>query len=69
MAKTNIKPFENAGPATHDDVISFTVKLPRSLKNAFIETAKNQEDNASKLVRRWIKKYLQQHSPDQGNLF
>jgi hypothetical protein len=43
------------------------VRIPRELRDDFIRTVRGQDDNASRLIRHWIREYL--HEPTQPDLF
>ncbi len=37
------------------------VRVPRDLRTAFMHAAKQEDDSASRLVRQWIRDYIQEH--------
>ena len=43
------------------------VRIPRSLRDEFMRTVKLDDDNASRLVRQWIREYLRDRA--QTDLF
>jgi len=43
------------------------VRISRDLRDEFMRQAKSEDDNASRLVRQWIRQYLK--SSTQGDLF
>lgn len=43
------------------------VRIPRDLRDEFMRTVKLEDDNASRLVRQWIREYLREHA--QTELF
>ena len=43
------------------------VRIPRELRDDFIRTVRGQDDNASRLIRHWIRDYLHEHK--QPDLF
>jgi len=43
------------------------VRIPRSLRDEFMRSVKMEDDNASRLVRQWIREYLRERA--QSDLF
>ena len=43
------------------------VRISRELRDDFIRTVRSQDDNASRLIRHWIRDYLHEHK--QPDLF
>ena len=43
------------------------VRIPQELRDNFIRTVRSQDDNASRLIRHWIREYLRE--PSQPDLF
>ncbi|MDW3095313.1 MAG: hypothetical protein R8G33_06560 [Gammaproteobacteria bacterium] len=43
------------------------VRIPRSLRDEFMRSVKMEDDNASRLVRQWIREYLRERA--QTDLF
>lgn len=43
------------------------VRIPRSMRDEFMRTVKMEDDNASRLVRQWIREYLRDRA--QSDLF
>ena len=43
------------------------VRIPRPLRDEFMRTVKMEDDNASRLVRQWIREYLRDRA--QTDLF
>lgn len=43
------------------------VRIPRDLRDSFMKVVREEDDNASRLVRRWVRDYLRQHM--QQDLF
>ena len=43
------------------------VRIPRSLRDEFMRSVKLEDDNASRLVRQWIREYLRERA--QTDLF
>ena len=43
------------------------VRIPRSLRDEFMRSVKLEDDNASRLVRQWIREYLKQRA--QSDMF
>ncbi len=37
------------------------VRIPRELRDDFIRTVRGQDDNASRIIRHWIREYLREH--------
>ena len=42
-------------------LVRLNINLPKNLKNNFLKTAKQNETDASKLIRKYIKEYLKQN--------
>lgn len=41
------------------------VRIPRDLRKEFMRMVQSEDDNASRLVRQWIREYLKEHAqPD-----
>ena len=43
------------------DEAQLVVKLPRELRETFVETCKNADTNASREIRAFIRDYVRQH--------
>ena len=43
------------------------IRIPRELRDEFMRTVKIEDDNASRLVRQWIREYLRERA--QTELF
>lgn len=54
-------------PRTTSETALLQVRISRELRDEFMRVVKSDDDNASRLVRLWIREYLRQHS--QAELF
>ena len=52
---------------TTSETALLQVRISRELRDEFMRVVKSDDDNASRLVRLWIREYLRQHS--QAELF
>ena len=52
---------------TSPDPALLQVRIPRSLRDEFMRMVKMEDDNASRLVRQWIREYLRDRA--QTDLF
>jgi len=47
---------------TNENIVNFNVKMDKDIKDRFVEVAKLNDDNASLLIRKFVKKYLSENS-------
>ena len=52
---------------TSPDPALLQVRIPRSLRDEFMRMVKMEDDNASRLVRQWIREYIRNRA--QTDLF
>ncbi len=54
-----------------DELVLLQAKLPRRLRDQFMRAVKDSDDNASRLIRLWVRDYLKKMSEDnpQSELF
>ncbi len=54
-----------------DELVLLQAKLPRSLRDQFMKVVKDSDDNASRLIRLWVRDYLKKMNEDnpQAELF
>ena len=52
---------------SQDPAALLQVRIPRSLRDEFMRMVKSEDDNASRLVRQWIREYLRTKA--QSDLF
>jgi metal-responsive CopG/Arc/MetJ family transcriptional regulator len=50
-----------------DDNALLQVRIPRPLREEFMRLVKQEDDNASRLVRQWIREYMRERA--QSDLF
>ncbi|WP_154806502.1 plasmid-related protein [Sulfurovum lithotrophicum] len=46
--------------------ISFNIRVEKKLKDAFVAACKENDDDASKVIRRMMRNYVQKNNPSWG---
>lgn len=49
-----------------EKTVTYQIRLPESLRDAFVKAAKDSDNDGAKLIREFMRKYVRTHS--QGDL-
>ncbi len=54
-----------------NDLVLLQAKIPRELRDEFMKVVKDSDDNASRLIRLWVRDYLREAKEKliQGDFF
>jgi hypothetical protein len=54
-----------------EELVLLQAKVPKSLRDAFMRVVKDADDNASRLIRSWVREYLRKAQTErpQADLF
>lgn len=62
-----MQPIQLSSKAPTDSAALLQIRIPRPLRDEFMRMVKLEDDNASRLVRQWIREYLKEKA--QTDLF